>query len=166
MASRFGIVDEEGIDELKELSENKNMKKSTEQWKNIFVKWATERGKEKNLEACECVDLVKTLSQFYAEVREESGEDFETDSLRVMQAALERHLKSKLYPKSVIKNRVFLSSSKVLEGKARKLREEGPRGKRPNRSKSLTTEEEEPFGKVVSLAVEIPEHLSTRCGGS
>ena len=30
-----------------------------------------ERGKEKNLEAYECVDLDKTLSQFYAEVRKE-----------------------------------------------------------------------------------------------
>ena len=32
MTSRFGIVDEEGMDELKELSENENTKKSTEQW--------------------------------------------------------------------------------------------------------------------------------------
>ena len=130
MASRFGIVDEEGIDELKKLSEN------------VFVKWATERGKEKNLEAYECVDLDKTLSQFYAEVRKESGEDYEPDSLRVMQAALEGHMKSKLYPKSIIKDREFLSSRKFLEGNARKLREEG-RGKRANRSKSLTNEEEE-----------------------
>ena len=53
MVSRFGIVDEEGIDELKELRENENTIKSTEQWKNVFVKWATERGKEKNLEAYE-----------------------------------------------------------------------------------------------------------------
>ena len=51
MASRFGKVDEEGLNELKELSENENTKKSTEQWKNVFVKWATERGKEKTLEA-------------------------------------------------------------------------------------------------------------------
>ena len=48
MASRFGIVDEERIDELKELSENETTKKSTEQWKKVFVKWATEKGKEKN----------------------------------------------------------------------------------------------------------------------
>ena len=110
MASRFGIVDEEGIDELKELSENENTKKkSTEQWKNVFVKWATERGKEKNLEAYECVELDKTLSQFYAEVRKVSDEHHEPDSLRVMQAALERHLKSKLYPKSIIKDGEFLS---------------------------------------------------------
>ena len=67
MASRFAIVDEEGLDELKELSENENTKKSTEQWKNVFVKWAIERGKEKKLEAYECVDLDRTLSQFYAE---------------------------------------------------------------------------------------------------
>jgi len=47
MASRCGLVDKEGIDELKELSESQNTKKSTKQWKNVFVKWATERGKEK-----------------------------------------------------------------------------------------------------------------------
>ena len=88
MASRFGIVDEEGIEELKELSENKNTKKSTEQWKNIFVKWATERGKEKNLEVYEWVDLDKTLSQFYAEVGKESGEDYEPNSLGVMSSSL------------------------------------------------------------------------------
>ena len=158
MAFRFGIVDEEGIDELKELSENENTKKSTEQWKNVFVKWATERGKEKNLEAYECVDLDKTLSQFYAEVRKESGEDYEPDSLRVMQAALERHLKSKLYTKSIIKDREFLSSRKVLEGKARKLREEG-RGKRPNRSKSLTNEEEETLWKSGQLGSGNPRAL-------
>ena len=79
MASPFGIVDEMGIDELKELSKNKNTKKSTEQWKNVFMKWATERAKEKNLEAYECVDLNKTLLQFYAEVCKESGEDYEPD---------------------------------------------------------------------------------------
>ena len=122
------------------------------------MKWATERGKEKNLEAYECVDLDKTLSQFYAEVRKESGEDYEPDSLRDMQAALERHLKSKLYPKSIIKDREFLSSRKVLEGKARKLREEG-RGKRPNRSKSLTNEEEETLWKSGQLGSGNPRAL-------
>ena len=75
MASRIGIVDGESIEELKELSENENLKKSTEHWKNVFVKWATEREKKKNLEAYECVDLDKTLSQFYAEVPKENRED-------------------------------------------------------------------------------------------
>ena len=96
MASRFGIVDEEGLDELKELSENENTKKSTEQWKNVFVKWATERGKEKNLEAYECVDLDKTLSQFYAEVRKESGEVTQTHA-RSLGATLKVKIVPEIY---------------------------------------------------------------------
>jgi len=43
MASRFEIVDEEYIEELKDKSENENTKNSTEWWKNIFKKWAIER---------------------------------------------------------------------------------------------------------------------------
>ena len=159
MASRSGIVDKEGIDELKNQAKTKTRNRAQNNGKTFS--WS---GRLKEERRKECVDLDKTLSQFYAEVRKESGEDYEPDSLRVMQATLERHLKSKLYPKSIIKDREFLSSRKNLEGKARKLREDG-RGKRPNRSESLTNEEIEPFGKVVSLAVEIPEHLSTRCGG-
>ena len=151
MASRFGIVDEEGLDGLKELSEN--MKKSTEQWKNVFVKWATERGKEKNLEAYECIDLDKTLSQFYAEVRKK-----EATTTSPIHSKLERHLKSKLYPKSIMKDREFLSLRKVLEGKARKLREEG-RGKRPNPSKSFSNEEEETLWKSGQLGSGNPRAL-------
>ena len=76
------------------------------------MKWATESGKEKNLEAYECVDLNKTLSQFYAEVRKESGEDYEPDSLRVMQAALERYLKSQNCTRNLLS---MIESSSVQE---------------------------------------------------
>jgi len=142
MASRFEIVDEKYIEELKDKSENENTKKSTEYWKNVFKKWANERNYETNLEEYESDVLDQTLSQFYAELRKENEDDYEPDCLKVMQASLERYLKSKAYPKSIIRDREFLNSRKVLEGKARKLREQG-KGKRPNRSRSLTKEEEE-----------------------
>ena len=45
MASRFEIVDEEYIEELKD--------KSTEYWKNVFKKRANERNFQANLEECE-----------------------------------------------------------------------------------------------------------------
>ena len=61
------------------------------------MKWATERGKEKNLEAYECVDPDKTLSQFYAEVRKESGEDYEPDLLSHA-SSLEATVKVKIVP--------------------------------------------------------------------
>ena len=43
MVSRLEIVDEKYIKELKDKSKNKNTRKSTEYWKNIFKKWANER---------------------------------------------------------------------------------------------------------------------------
>ena len=39
MASRFEIVDEEYIEELKDKSENENTKNSREWWKNVLEKW-------------------------------------------------------------------------------------------------------------------------------
>ena len=79
---------------------------------------------------------------FCAELRKENGDDYEPESLKVMQAAIERYLKSKSYPKSILRHTEFKNSRKVLEGKARKLRGQG-KGKRTNRSKRLTKEEEE-----------------------
>ena len=107
-----------------------------------YKKWPKERNFQANLEEYESDVLDQTLSQFYAELRKENWDDYKPDCLKVMQASLERYLKSKAYPKSIIRDRDFLNSRKVLEGKTRKLREQG-KGKRPNRSRSLTKEEEQ-----------------------
>ena len=88
----------------------------------------------------------KALSQFYAKLWKENGEDYEPDQLKVMQAALHKYLKLKSYPKSILWGREFVNSRKVPEEKARILRQQG-KGKRPNRS------------KMASLAVKIHIHL-------
>ena len=66
MASRFEIVDEEYIEELKDKSGNKNMKNSREYWKNVFKTWANERNFQSNLEEYESDVLDQKLSQPYA----------------------------------------------------------------------------------------------------
>ena len=53
MASRFEILDEEYIEEVKDKRENENMKKRTEYWRNVFKKWANERSFQANLEEYE-----------------------------------------------------------------------------------------------------------------
>ena len=125
MAGRFIEAHDELIELLKSESENKNTKRSSDYWKGIFEKWAKNRDKEKQLESYDIPKLNKALSQFYAELRKENGKDYDSDSLKVMQAALERHLRSQNYPKSILRNIEFLSSRKVLEEKAKKLREQG-----------------------------------------
>ena len=64
MASRFEMVDEEYIEELKDKSENGNTKNSTEWWENVFKKWANERNLQANLEEYENDVLEQRLSQF------------------------------------------------------------------------------------------------------
>ena len=64
MASRFETVDKEYIEELKDKSENKNRKNSTERWNNVFKKWANERNLQANLEEYENDVLDRRLSQF------------------------------------------------------------------------------------------------------
>ena len=64
MESRFEIVDENYIEELKDKSENENTNNSTEWWKNVFKKWANERNLQPNLEEYENDVLDQLLSQF------------------------------------------------------------------------------------------------------
>ena len=66
MASRFEIVDEEYIEELKDKNENKSMKNITEYWKNVFKKLTNERNFQANLQEYESDFLGQTMSQFYA----------------------------------------------------------------------------------------------------
>ena len=49
MASRFKIVNEEYIEELKDKSKSENTKNNTEWWKNVFKKRANERNLQANL---------------------------------------------------------------------------------------------------------------------
>ena len=76
-----------------------------------------------------------------AKVKNKHGDDYEPDSLRVTIAALDRYLNEKGY-KFIIRDGEFHSSKQVLEGKAQQFRQCNM-GKRPNKARSLTEEEEE-----------------------
>ena len=75
-----------------------------------------------------------------------------------MQAALDRQVKEKGYSFSIIKDGEFFNSRKVLEGKARKLRNKG-KGKLPNKSRSLIREEEEALWESGQLGNSSPRSL-------
>ena len=64
MGSRFEIVDEEYIEELKEKNENKSTENITEYWKNVFKKLTNERNFQANLQEYESDFLDQTMSQF------------------------------------------------------------------------------------------------------
>ena len=70
------------------------------------------KGKNEKIDSYEVSQLNEAIAQFFAELGKEIGK-----------ASLDRLIRSKNYPKSIVRDAEFLSSSKVLEGKARKHRE-------------------------------------------
>ena len=158
MASRFKDVTDVEVTALKDAAENLNMRKSTINWVRVFENWCDENGLEKNPEPVRPEQLDKVVERFFACVCKQDGTDYEPGSLKVMQAALDRHLKEKGYSLSIIKDREFFNSRKVLGGKARKLRNEG-KGKLPNKSRSLTREEEEALWESGQLGNSSPRSL-------
>ena len=75
MASCFVEADEEFNEELGNTSENKNTKRSTDYWTNIFQQWAKTRGKNEQLESYGVPELNEALAQFFSELRKENGKD-------------------------------------------------------------------------------------------
>ena len=73
-------------------------------------------------------------------MRKKDGSDYKPDSLPVMIASLDCHLKEAGSNISIAKDREFVNSCKELKGKARFLCELGY-GKRPCASRALTTED-------------------------
>ena len=95
---------------------------------------------------------------FYAELRKVDGQEYEPACLRVMRSSLDRYLKEKNYPVSIISSDEFKESNKVLEGKARDLRDKGM-GNRPNLSLPLTTQEEKILWQCGQLGHENAQSL-------
>ena len=102
--------------------------------------------------------LDEKLQKFFAEKRKKDGSEYEPDSLRVMLAALDRHMRENEASFSIAKDREFFNSRKVLEGKAKLLRQMGL-GKRPNAAKALTSQDEEQLWSKGVLGDHSPQSL-------
>ena len=137
---RFSSVNSEDIQSLVNKSKNSNTTKAISQWMKVFNSWAALRGEVRPIYLLSPIDLDKVLQSFYAEVRKTNGGEYEPNSPASVQAGIDRYLKENNYHVSIIRDRVFSTSRAVLEGKCKNLREHG-KGKRPNKSNSLSESE-------------------------
>lgn len=97
--------------------------------------------KQKCIQGLSPEDLDEVLGDLYTELKKKDGSDYQSESLRVMQASLDRYSKNKGYKVPIIRGREF-ANSQILKEKAITLRHEG-KGTRPNATDALTLEEEE-----------------------
>ena len=111
--------------------------KSTVMWINRFETWRKVRGIANEVENKPVNDLDHILQSFFAEIRKSDGTEYELECLRAMLSAMDRYLREKGQEYSILKDKMFDSSRKVLNGKAIELREKGM-GKQKNKSDPLT----------------------------
>ena len=161
---RFGFASETAIEELKNFSKNQNTVKTTSFLLNVWESWCKQKNIVNKIEENEPEKLNKLLETFYAEVKNKNGDDYQPDSLKVMIAALDRHLNDEGYKFSTIRDREFHSSKQVLEGKAQQLHQSGM-SKCPNKARSLTEEEEEVRGRQKNLVPKLQKRLLLLSGG-
>ena len=123
-------------------------------WKNCLL----DKEITDEIENYELAELNTLLEHFYAEVNNKKCEDYGPESLKVMMASLDRHLKHKRCILSIVRDPEFSSSKEVLEDKAKQLRLAG-RGKRPNKARQVSEEKEEILWKSGKLGGNNPESL-------
>ena len=114
MASRFHQTNSNELEALKSKTRNKNTDHSTGTWINTFQSWAKERGLNQELSWHVPHDLNDVLMKFYAELRKADGSEYEPACLRVMRASLDRYLKEKKYPVSLLDMEEFKESNLIL----------------------------------------------------
>ena len=121
ICNTFAFVTETTVEELKNYSKNENTAKSTGFWPSVWNNWCVDKEITDEIENYEPAELNTLLEHFYDEVNNKKGEDYEPESLKVMMASLDRHLKNKGYTLSIVCDREFSSSKEVLEDKAKQL---------------------------------------------
>ena len=115
---RFPVVSNEEITEINKSAASKNMKRTRQTWLAGWQKWCLARNIDDKMEGFSPQVLDEILTKFYAEVRKKDGSEYEPDSLRIMQAALDRYLRQKNYSASIINVRQFKKSQETkLQGK-------------------------------------------------
>ena len=71
--------------------------------------WATTKGLDDDIWKYNAKELNEHLSRFFAKIRKSDGFEYEPDSLRVMPAALDRHLRQNEIKISIAKDREFMA---------------------------------------------------------
>ena len=119
---RFTLATDNTIEELRNGAKNVSTSKSTSFWLSVWKTWCEEMIIALNIEEHKLTEL--NIEKLYAEVKNKNCQDYEPDSLglRAMITALDRHLKEKQYPLSIVKDREFHSSNQVFERKTKLLR--------------------------------------------
>ena len=159
VCSTFAFATETSVDELKNYSTNEKTAKSTGFWPSVWNNWCVDKEITDEIETYELAELNTLLEHFYDEVNNKKSEDYEPESLKVMMASLDRHLKNKGCTLSIVCDREFSRPKRCWRTKRNSFAWLAVHGKRPNKARQVSKEEEEILWKSGKLGGNNPESL-------
>ena len=106
-------VDNE-VQRLLEKNTNKNTHKSTNTWVRRLETWLNNVEIQSTLFQLNAKKLDELLCRFHVQLRKKDGSNYKPDSLRAMLAALDRHFKDNGSTFSLLRDKEFEKSRKVL----------------------------------------------------
>ena len=164
MAARFPEISCEEIEKLAEKAVNRNTVKTTKTWMNVWKSWAESKRLNDDLVKYEAKELDECLSRFFAEIRKSNGSDYEPDSLRVMLATIDRHLKQNDSKITIAKDREFVKCRMRSWREKQELFAKKATENDLMQLKHLPPKMKISYGKIVYLANKIQSHSFILCG--
>ncbi|XP_031575437.1 uncharacterized protein LOC116309046 [Actinia tenebrosa] len=116
-SSRFATCEEKDLNELVSSANAKGTKRNTKWVLKLLQEWCHERKICKPLLDLTEAELNDILRRFYAEARNQKGEEYSRSSLLGFRNAVERHFAVNGKAMKLTSNPAFYSSNKILESK-------------------------------------------------
>ena len=144
------------IDDMK----NKNTVRKTVTVMRQFTNWLamSPRNETREINTIQADELDNYIGSFLLSIRKSDGEQYEPDTLTSYHRGIDRHLRDKKYPFSLIKDKEFATSRAVLASKRKELKQKG-KGNKPNASTPLSLSEEKALKDKNCIGLNSPQQL-------
>ena len=149
---------DEDLIEFVEENKVKNTIKKTCSDMNAWKRWCESIGELRNMEDIPTAELSSLLGHFAMKVRKQNGEEYEPNSITVFFRSFDRYLKDKGQTRSIMLDREFEGSRRVLEAKRKDLRKQGI-GTKQKAAEVLSVDEEEKLWSTKQLGDHSPHSL-------
>ncbi|KAL9978606.1 hypothetical protein ACROYT_G016142 [Oculina patagonica] len=120
-----------------------NTKKKTLYDINVWKRYLTSAGEERNIENIPAKDLNLHISRFFIEIKKKDGGQYEPTSLTSFHRSLQRYLNDHGSTLNILKDKEFSLSRDALSSRKRQLLRDFGKGNRPQAARPLTDAEED-----------------------
>ena len=119
-SSRFVKQTKEYVQDFLLSEENKNTMSKTKRDVSLFHNYLKTAGEYRQIELIPPNELNDFLSMFILSVRKTDGEEYEPATIRSMISSIDRHLKLKYYPTTIMSGDELFQTRNVLIKKQKK----------------------------------------------